>query len=342
MGHQYAGSDSFPSDYTIPDDLDDDKAATFNVALEALGDRTIALQSHSPRMRMVEFLSSGTWVPDATSRIIAAWIVGCGGGGAGGNGDMGPATANIWLAGAGGGGGALMSCLPVIIVPGSTYNIDIGAGGAPNPGANNVPNTGGNGGSTIFRLGGSNLAVFPGAQGGKGPFGGHVIANYNSYAMGGSPRASAPSLLFGDPTQCPRFDTTNALWLDNGIEIQLVPAQGGYGADGSLLPLASFGVGNPHGGFSGGAFGVRGNDSSTHRGGGGGGGGGAGPFGAGGAGGNGGAAGSAGDSGTAASANTGGGGGGGGTGGYDSSTGTGYGGAGGSGRLRIIYVEETP
>lgn len=43
MGHQYAGADTYPSDFTIPDDLDDDKAATFNVAFEALADRTTHL-----------------------------------------------------------------------------------------------------------------------------------------------------------------------------------------------------------------------------------------------------------------------------------------------------------
>lgn len=350
MASPYAGTNVFPSDFLVPADDDGEDASSVNIALEALGDRTVFnkqaladyLANKSPRMRIQTFNASGTYIPDSASRIVAAWVIGCGGGGAGGNGDAGPNTNNIWLAGAGGGGGAIKGVHPVVIIPGSTYNVDIGAGGATNAGPNNAPNTGGDGGSTIFRIGASNLAIFPGAQGGKGPFGGHALTGVNTYAMGGTSRAGTPTLVFGVASECPRFDTTVTEWLTTTIEMPLQPAQGGYGADGSTHPLASAGNRNPFGDFAGGAAGVRGADSGSYKGGGGGGGGGAGPFGAGAAGANGGAATSAADSAAGGAANTGAGGGGGGTGGGNSSTGTGYGGAGGSGKLILVTILESP
>lgn len=45
MGHQYAGANAFPANFTIPDDGDADQAASFNVAYEALGDRTVFVNS---------------------------------------------------------------------------------------------------------------------------------------------------------------------------------------------------------------------------------------------------------------------------------------------------------
>ncbi len=318
MASQYAGADLFPTDFLIPDDGDDEDATSVNVALEALGDRTIALQSHSPRLQVIEFLTSGTYAPAADSRIVAAWVVGCGG------------------------GGAELGVMPVSITPGQTYNVDIGAGGVSTGVAES---DGGDGGDTIFRHGSTHLATFPGAAGGDGPAGGHVLTDVNSYSFGGLPVAGVPELVFGDATQCPRFDTTDTQWTSGGtlgFKLSLQPGQGGYGADGSTHPLASAGARNRTGGFAGGAAGVRGTDSSTHRGGGGGGGGGAGPFGVGGDGGNGGPHDGAADSGGGGAANSGAGGGGGGTGGYNSSTGQGPGGNGGSGRLRLVIATESP
>lgn len=47
MGSQYAGDpDFFPTDYTIPDDADPPTASAFNVAIEALGDRTAWLKTN--------------------------------------------------------------------------------------------------------------------------------------------------------------------------------------------------------------------------------------------------------------------------------------------------------
>ncbi len=266
-------------------------------------------------------------------------MVGCGGGGAGGNGAAGPNTNNIWLCGAGGGGGSILGVVPVALTPGTIYNVDVGAPGATN---GSPEGSGGDGGSTIFRLGGAPLATFPGAQGGRGTYGGHTLAGYNSYAMGGGPRAGQARLILGDPTVCPRIERTGTFWLTNTIEILMEPGQGGYGADSDVATLSATGSTNGYGNALPGVLGIRGADAGALRGGGGGGGGGAGPFGNGGAAGNGGPANSAADGGTGGTANGGGGGGGGGTGGGNSSTGTGYGGAGGSGRLILITFEESP
>ncbi len=47
MSSQYEGNpDNYPDDYTIPDDADPATAAAFNVAAEALGDRTAWLKAH--------------------------------------------------------------------------------------------------------------------------------------------------------------------------------------------------------------------------------------------------------------------------------------------------------
>lgn len=43
MSSQYAGANLFPLDYSIPADSDARDAASVNVALEALGDRTVFL-----------------------------------------------------------------------------------------------------------------------------------------------------------------------------------------------------------------------------------------------------------------------------------------------------------
>lgn len=46
MSSQYAGDEEFPIDYSIPSDGDEHKAAAYNVAFTALGDRTAWLKSH--------------------------------------------------------------------------------------------------------------------------------------------------------------------------------------------------------------------------------------------------------------------------------------------------------
>ncbi len=47
MSSQYAGTAVFPTDFTIPDDGEDRSAASVNVALEALGDRTVFLGANA-------------------------------------------------------------------------------------------------------------------------------------------------------------------------------------------------------------------------------------------------------------------------------------------------------
>lgn len=359
MGHQYTGANAFPADFTIPDDLDDDKAATFNVGFEALGDRTVFnktahaayLANKSPRMRLTQFLTSGTYTPDAASRIVAAWVWGCGGGGAGGNGAVSSDDFDRWIAGGGGGGGALIGSRPVPITPGTTYNIDIGAGGATNSGSGL---TGNDGGDTIFRNGATNLAVFMGAQGGRGSVGGKIVTDWVHYVMGGMPVRDMTGMFIGPSNQGIRCDASDVVgspfgYLNNGqhsIYIPMQPGQGGHGAGGIAATVGSAGARNSHGRNGGGTGGSQGADvDTTKRGGGGGGGGGAGPFGDGGDGGGGGTAVSIAIGGGIAAANSGAGGGGGGSAGYDAG-GAGvsgnWGGAGGSGLLYLVTVEESP
>lgn len=340
MSEQYAGDpDNYPEDFTIPDDADPPTAAVTNVALEALGDRTEHLRTHSPRLKYTVMTASGTWT--APARVTRALIIGCGGGGGGGKGANGSnGVDDRWIAGAGGGGGALLSVLPVIIVPASVYNGDIGAGGA---GATVAGNDGSNGGDTIFRLDATELAVFGGALGGSGARGGHVVGLWEHFTLGGSPRAGISRLRIGAAAQGVRYDTSDAMWAVSTIYIPIEAGSGGYGAAGSTNPASLDGRKNPSGNFAGGAPGTRGADLGAARGGGGGGGGGAGPFGAGGAGGNGGSAVvPAGVAGASAAANTGAGGGGGGSGGYAPAAATagGNGGNGGSGLLIIVWTED--
>lgn len=347
MGTQYAGDETlFPVDFTIPDDADPEDASSINVALEALGDRTkfnkqqladyLALRS--PRMRVIEFLTSGTYTPDAASRIVAAWATGCGGGGAGGTGINGTLTVNRWMCGGGGGGAALLGTIPLILVPGTTYNVDVGAGGISQIAQGG---TGADGGDTVIRDGATVLAAFGGAQGGRGAIGGDSPSLWLTFALGGAPRAGMPSVIFGDPTKGMRFDTSDAMWVASSLQFRLAAGQGGFGCGGSTNPASSAGAPNPYGNFPGGAGGMQGTDSGTQRGGGGGGGGAAGPFGVGGAGGSGGNGGFSGGGGNSAADNTGAGGGGSGSGGYGN-FGRGPSGAGGSGLCRLVIVEESP
>lgn len=51
MGHQYTGTNVYPSDYTIPDDGDTLEVVSVNVAFEALGDRTTYLNERQGPFR---------------------------------------------------------------------------------------------------------------------------------------------------------------------------------------------------------------------------------------------------------------------------------------------------
>ncbi len=70
MGTQYAGSQTFPSDYTIPDDGDPEDAASVNVALEALGDRTAFLRSRLDALPSLAALTSILAPSDGLVRLV--------------------------------------------------------------------------------------------------------------------------------------------------------------------------------------------------------------------------------------------------------------------------------
>lgn len=59
---QYAGSDTFPSDFTIPDDSAPPTASNLLVSIEALGDRTTWLKNRTGSHRVVA--RAATEVPD--------------------------------------------------------------------------------------------------------------------------------------------------------------------------------------------------------------------------------------------------------------------------------------
>lgn len=298
------------------------------------------------------FTASGTWVaPAGVTQII---LVGYGGGGGGASGGGGPAASVTTAAGGSGGGGALKVIQYITVTPGSSYTVTIGTGGTggTSVGAGTSGNNGSDGTSTTFSLGGTPLAIFPGAGQGKGGFvnfpagsfacypgGDSVVSGTNSYVQG---QGASPA-GYGFMAVPPSFGGFSGVYAQNFINSGnvSVPTNGG---------------GSPEG-WTGGTIGIYGGNSGTpvFYAGTAGSGGGAGPAGNGGNGGNSGAGNSAGNGGngagganpagsvtTAASTNnTGAGGGGGGAGGAGSTAGgsSGAGGGGDNGKLTIIWFE---
>lgn len=315
--------------FTIPGDGDDLDAASVNVALEALADRTqhLALASKN---RLDEFTADGTWTcPD---NVFSVEVEGCGGGGGGGTGKAGGAATDTWPTGGAGGGGAPLVTRVVAVTPGTTYDVTIGDGGAADT----------DGESSTF----DTLATFAG--GGKGGSRTSTASISDSRYLISQPGTVAgvtfPADLYGPTVE--GSTAANAATNVNAIMVSLPQGAGGAAITSQNGANSPSRAGNSSvTGFAGGTAGAHGTDASTRRGGGGGGGGGAGPYGAGadggaGGNGNGAGAGTVGTAGNTAAANTGAGGGGGGAGGYGT-TGTpagGAGGTGGSGRLRIRYV----
>lgn len=325
MSHTYGGLDLFPALLTMPDDGDAADAASVNVSLEGLADRTVFLLGRDATTTI--FTAPGNFTAVGTKALL----IGCGGGGGGGGGSTSSASASQVYAGGSGGGGALLGIRMVTTVPTTVYAVGIGAGGA--GGATNV--NGLPGGDTTFGA----LATFFGAGFGCGTIQFGFLGTAAVFTMPGFPIRT---------TMTPFF---YLLSITDGTK--LVPMggaqHGGYGATKGFTWPSTSAVSSNSGGygptFTGNNAGINGTDGDvTHLGGGAGGGGGGGAFGAGGGiGGNGGngnaaGAGAVGTAGTASGANTGGGGGGGGAGG----TGTagtpagGAGGAGGSGALIVI------
>ncbi len=326
------------------------------------------ITNKSPRIRVYQFLTSTTWV--VPPRVISAIGYGCGGGGGGGTGHDVVLNGNaddLWIAGAAGGGGAYAQMFPLgsnfsmpaggslnPLVPGTTLNIDIGAGGTPYGAAGG---TGNDGGDSKIRLGAALFATFTGAAGGRGSVGLLHAQTVAHFTMGGLPVRDTPVMLIGNAGQGIRFGTAPGEFFgtsagSNSLYIPMQAGQGGFGNSGNGSYIPSNGSRNLVGGATGGTGGHKGQDLGSIRGGGGAGGGGAGPWGNGGNGGNGhnvlGVGGAPnnydGLAPTAGAANSGAGGGG------SGSTGSGNtyppplrnGAAGGSGRVYIITVEDSP
>lgn len=289
-------------------------------------------------MNSVTFLSGGTWVAPAGTTI--AFIYGFGGGGGGGGSHTGGGATTNYPGGGGGGGGAIAKLTPVIVVPGRTYNITIGAGGNIGTGGNS-PTVGGDGGETIFQDGYTSivLANFWGAQGGSA---GTVINSPSpgpTLIPGGGPVAGAP-----------RWNGSILASISTWTAFTILPLPVGFGGWGTTDSLggaspATSGTVSIEGAGPG-PGGISGAVNSSYPGGGGGGGGAAGPGlggpgGAGGAGGDGsggfGLIGAVGQPASAVFNNTGAGGGGGGAGGSGLSGG-GAGAAGGHGQNGLLTI----
>lgn len=111
------------------------------------------LQTGSGRIRVARFTASGSWTAPAGVYSIRALAVGGGGGGGASRGNQ---ASSAHIGGGGGGGGVIDELFPV--VPGTTYTVTIGTGGA---GANTSA-AGSNGTDTTF----GSLFTAPGGQGG--------------------------------------------------------------------------------------------------------------------------------------------------------------------------------
>lgn len=269
-----------------------------------LGDHQTALDlifawinTHSPRIKIVEFLTTSTFV--VPPRCVGAMAFGCGGGGAGGTGSTGDTATpdDTWIAGGAGGGASLPCLVPLYgLTPGTTLDVIIGAGGL---WGGSQGSTGHDGADSVIAFGATILAQFPGAQGGRGAVGTKIPSTQIHYTMGGMAVRGTPLMLIGPAGQGIRFDYfAGAIFGPGGqtIYVPMQPGQGGFGAGGSTLPVSQPGSRNIFGGHNPGAGGVKGYDldatiggslTPQPRGGGGGGGGAAGAFGPGGAGGSG-------------------------------------------------------
>lgn len=278
----------------------------------------------------VDILTTGTWTCPANVTSIEVDCIPAGGGG--GSGAAGGNTADQYPIGGSGGGGSIRQRRRITVIPGTVYDVTIGAGGVgaapgalPSPaGDTKIQETGG--GAVVFRVRGAGIGASGGALGAS--FG--TPSDYGQ-SIGGGPVQGG-----GDGHT---NSYTNEKWWPTA------PGLGGDGIDNRCT--ARPGCSSLEFTSGGAATGTPGTNSGSMRGGGIGGGGGAGPGGAGGNGGSGGNAGNAGGTsashvGTAganAAANTGAGGGGGGAGGAggDGGSNGGSGGNGGSAKITITY-----
>lgn len=265
-----------------------------------------------------------------TSVQLLAW----GGGGGGGAGYYGWPYKDATYVGGAGGGGALKDVAEIAVVPGTAYDVVIGAGGVGSGANGSMQWRGANGGDTLLRVsaGAQVLATFRGAEGGT-----------SAWGLGADPTALRIwGVLGGGPVPGDGFGwmfVTNSL-----LPAREGPGIGGYGVVGDEWTAYGRNGAPSVQGFLGGVGGAPGASDGGYRGGGPGGGGAAGPAGAGGNGGEGGfgkqfGAPGPGAAGSSAPLNSGAGGGGGGTAGASGGFGAfGPGGDGGSGHLTLAYV----
>lgn len=318
--------------------LDDDG---YYCELLFLGFWVLSNQPMGSRNHSTTFTASGSWVcPKGVSWVV---LEGYGGGGGGAGGAASTTVTSTDAGGGSGGGGARKSVLQVFVSPGTTYTVTIGGGGSGGaPGA-----AGSDGGDTTFANGGTNLAIFPGAQRG--------VTNINFNLTGGG--LTYAFYQGGSANRNTSLQTAGFTVAAGGGNpyVPYPPGQGGAGGLGDLtiLPGAAYLLRGSPGvlsgtGTLGGNAGTNGTSSASYHGGNSGGGGGGGSLegatasraGDGGNGGNGSstpAAGTVGTNGGNAPANSGGGGGGGGGGGNDPTTGH-NGGSGGNGAAGLLTV----
>jgi hypothetical protein len=128
-----------------------------------------------PTNKQVDFTSSGTWV--CPSGVYSAEFLVVGAGGGGGGVSVSGATMNA--AGGGGGGGAVKK-VNLVVTPGSSYTITVGAKGTGSAGA-----VGGNAGFTEVLLSGTTLVRSYGGQGGGGVISGTSTAPTLSRTLAG-------------------------------------------------------------------------------------------------------------------------------------------------------------
>jgi len=322
----------WPSGVWCPDDGDPLNAAIVDVPVQAALDMAAYLKGvvdRSPRLRAQEFLANGTWT--APARVGWLIVQAFGGGGRGGPGASTPTAIERRYPGGSGGGGAMMVMRAVPVVPGTSYDITIGAGG-------NFANSGFAQDTTIAVSGGG-LEIFraKAAESGVG------ATAFGDTGVGRGVNVGGGPVIGGNVAQS--FIEATAL---TGLYLPTATLGGGGSTSGGPGAYTVRGGQVSQQGFAGGSGGTSGVDSGTSRGGGGGGGGAGGPRGIGGNGGNGGngnagGAPGVGTNGGNAPPNSGAGGGGGGSSGCGTSVAVaGVGGDGGSGYALLLWVEETP
>ena len=295
------------------------------------------------------FAASGTWVVPASVTWVLVLAVGGGGGGAGGQAGTSPGGASQSCGGGGGAAGQIV-VQPLLVTPGKTLTITVGAGGAASAGG-----SGGSAANAGYAANGAATTVaspsFATLEAAGGCGGNSYIGNQTGTSTGLV--AALGGMLESWQTFPQPFANNGYQWVvaptssTTTVPIfPVVPGAGGHAFATAVNVSYVSWPGVPSlSGSAGGAAGNAGVASGGYPGGGGGGGGGGGyaAGAAGGAGGvgNSGGSGGAGIAGSAAAANSGAGGGGGGAGGNNTTNNPsgGAGGAGGSGYVRLFWIQ---